>query len=143
MALPSEEPQPPRPVPFVEHAAIVQGQAAVGLAMLLYFATTRGGLTGLPDQIRSATLGALEAVDLASRAHVRRVSATGRTEARPVPAAPLSIHEPLSVTEAATALGLTERRVRDLAAAGLGYKVGGRWVLDRTSVDRERERRSA
>ncbi|MEU2625739.1 hypothetical protein [Kitasatospora sp. NPDC007106] len=42
-------------------------------------------------------------------------------------------HE-ITTTEASTLLALSERRVRQLAAEGMGRRQAGRWFLDRSAV---------
>jgi excisionase family DNA binding protein len=53
--------------------------------------------------------------------------------------------ELISVTEAAAELGLSTARVRLLAAEGdlPASKIGGRWLVERSGVDRRRRRSSA
>ena len=52
-------------------------------------------------------------------------------------------HDEISIDEAAGILGVSPRRVRTLAAGGLGRKVGSRWLIDRAAVLAEVERRGA
>lgn len=66
------------------------------------------------------------------------VGGSGETEV-PEVEAPLG-HE-ITTGEAATLLGLSPRRVRQLAGGGMGRLRGGRWVLDRSAVLAYAERR--
>lgn len=138
-------------VPFVQHAAVVHGRAAVGVAWLLERSVSRGDLEALPAAMRAEVVAAIEAVRLAgaawSRRNVGAVSGadSGTSATRAGADGASSAHEPrgevLGVTESAEILGVGVRRARDLAAGGLGEKVGGRWVLHRAAVEEERARR--
>jgi excisionase family DNA binding protein len=57
----------------------------------------------------------------------------------------LAIDSFISVSDAADALGLSPARVRLLAANGAlpAEKIGGRWLVERSGVERRRARRSA
>ena len=136
-------------VPFLDGgAAVVHGRAAIGVAWLLQRAVERGETASLPDAVRAETLAAIQAVDLASRAWVRRqpsavsTSEFGTSAARPAADPASSTHE-ITTAEAAEMLGVGERRARDLAASGLGRRAGGRWMLNRARVVAEVERRGA
>ena len=138
-------------VPFLDPpAAIVHGRAAVGVAWLLQRAVARGDLASLPQAVREETVAAAHAIDLASRAWARRqppaaVSAavSGSSAAPLRPDASHSLHDVLTVAQAAELLGVRPRRARDLAASGLGRRVGGRWVFERAAVEAEAVRRGA
>lgn len=137
-------------VPFLDGgAAVVHGRAATGVAWLLQRAVERGETASLPDAVRAETLAAIQAVDLASRAWARRQTTAvstadcGSSAARPAPDPAHSNDDLLTTAEAAEMLGVKERRARDLAASGLGRRVGGSWVLDRAAVEAEAERRGA
>ncbi len=132
-----------RGVPFLDPpAAIVHGRAAVGVAWLLQRAVNRGDLAGLPGGVHGDTVAAIQAVDLAARAWGRRTAAvTGRTAEPSAPDPSVSTHDTVTAAEAARVLRLSQRRVRDLAAAGLGRKAAGGWLLDRGAVEAEAKRR--
>ncbi|MFI7148418.1 hypothetical protein ACIBO2_26195 [Nonomuraea sp. NPDC050022] len=85
---------------------------------------------------------ALESVKADTREAARRWEAStisaDISEETPRPeTAPLS--EWVTTEQAATQLGVTSRRARQLAAGGLGVKVHGAWLLDPEAV---RERRT-
>lgn len=133
---------------FVAHpAAVVSGPAAVGVAWLLRRAVDQGDIAGVPSSIRDATVAAVQAVEMAAAAWAGRTAAEfGRTAAPPAPPPSSSSHgscSSLTVPEAAAVLQLSHRRVRDLAASGLGRKAGGAWVLDPMAVQAEARRRAA
>lgn len=137
-------------VPFVDPPpAIVHGRAAVGVAWLLRRAADRGDLASLPEAVRAETVAAIQAVDLASKAWARRqptadaTAVCGTSAARPPAGGSHSAGDVLTTAQAAQLLGVKERRARDLAASGLGRLVGGRWMLDRSAVEAEAERRGA
>lgn len=134
-----------RAVPYLEHGAIIHGRAATGVAWLLDRAVNRGDLAGLPETVREDTLLAVEACRLAARAWACRSAAAefGTSAARHDDGGASSAHEVLDVTTVAELLGVGERRARDLAAGGLGKKLGGRWVFDAAAVAAEAEKRGA
>lgn len=136
------------PIPFLDPPpAIVQGDAASGLARLLQRAVARGELEVLPEAVRARTIPAIQAIDLASRAWERRRatsgqgSANGSTEAQNGAGGSYSPHDLLSASEAAVVLNVSERQARTLAGRGLGRQVAGRWMLDRSAVEDEAQRR--
>jgi len=68
------------------------------------------------------------------------VSGGGSAEVPPGEVVPGSVSAVVDTPTAAAALALSERRVRQLLAAGLldGQKVGGRWVVDVDDLQRVR-----
>ena len=134
---------------YVEGAALVSGFAAHVFDVLLARhlpAVLR--FTPLSPEQRAEVEAARAAIARAADVYVGMpvVSAFGSAE---TPAAEIGASwagdEVVTTAEAAVLLGVSERRARQLAAAGLGRKVGQRWVLDRGAVLawRDRQRRSA
>ncbi|GAA0215539.1 hypothetical protein GCM10009527_009250 [Actinomadura nitritigenes] len=137
------------PTRYVQ-GAVVAGGAAVVLDRVLSsrhvvealeaMAARDPGLRAELEAMRDAVRRA------AAEAALARVSGgggvTGSAETRPGEGAPGSVYE-IGTAEAARLLGLTERRVRQLAAGGLGRRVGGRWLLDRGLVMAYGQRRRA
>lgn len=125
--------------------AIVHGYAARALAIYLRSAWERGEFSALPADGREDVRLTISAIAHAGEAwYRRRPSAHGSAEAfAPEMQAPSDHDVFLTVDEAAGLLGLTPRRVRSLAAAGLGVKVGGVWMLDAEQVELEAKRRAA
>ena len=131
-----------RPVPYLEAGAFVHGRAAVGLEFLLARAANRGELRALPDAVREDTAAAIEAIGLAAHAWTRRAaSLSGRTEVVPASNAASSDHDVLSTAQVAGMLKVTDRQARNLAAQGLGERVGGRYIFERSAVQAEAVRR--
>lgn len=137
-------------VPFLDPPpAIVHGPAAVGMAFVLRRAMHAGFFDGLPEHLVSQTIAAVRAVDFAAKAWERRqpdrtaepIAASGNSETR-IEWDRAHSEDAMSVSEAAMILELGERQVRNLAASGLGRRVGKGWVLDRAAVEAERERRA-
>lgn len=62
---------------------------------------------------------------------------------QPAAAEPASPPQLMTSKAAAALLGITDRQARNLAASGLGVKIGRRWWLDRAAVLAEKERRAA
>jgi hypothetical protein len=130
--------------PYVE-GALIEGFAAHVFDRVL--------ARHLPAYLGPFSAEQRAAVD-AARAAVKR--AADRYEQRPLSAvngsaatqgaetSADSAHEWISTSEAAVMLGVHERRARQLAAGGMGRKIGRAWLLDRSMVLAYRdERRSA
>ncbi|WP_345195967.1 hypothetical protein [Streptomyces lavendulae] len=91
-------------------------------------------LDDLPAWMRPEVDAARRAIRLAAREYEALPIAVAGTSETPVPeVGPLSPHE-IDTYQASILLGLGERRVRQLAAGGMGRLVGGRWLLDRSAV---------
>ncbi len=133
------------PSRYVE-GALVTGFAAYALHALMVSPRVAEQL----DRMAQAQPWIRPELDAARRA-LRRAAA--EYEALPVAvdgsaaeqlaeAAASSVHE-IDTAQAAALLGLSERRIRQLAAEGMGRQVGGRWLLDRGLVLAYGHRRSA
>lgn len=130
--------------PFIDPPpAIVHGYSARVLAGWLRREWDRGDFDWVPADGREQLYATIRAIEFAGDAWARRrISAVGNSEApRTEIGAPL-INE-MSIAEAAAVLDLTTRRVRTLAAEGLGRKVGSVWVCDAAAVLALAESRSA
>jgi excisionase family DNA binding protein len=99
---------------------------------------------------RSAFERALREIHLAAQEwlDLQRAAASGTTATAPTPVRSVSGHDDIGTRDAAELLGLGERRVRDLVAAGeLGARrVGNSWRLSRAAVldyAADRRRRAA
>lgn len=131
-------------VTYVREGAVVDGFAAHVLDRLLarYLPAV---LAGLPAWARAEVEATRDEIRRAARAYESLpVAAVGSAELPPGEVAPQWTpgDEGMSTGAAADFLGVSSRRARQLAAAGLGRKVGGVWVLDRSSVLAERDRRA-
>jgi hypothetical protein len=71
------------------------------------------------------------------------VAAGGNSETPDAEMPPSWMETEVGTREAAELLGVSARRARQLAAGGLGRKVGSVWVLDRALVVAEATRRRA
>jgi hypothetical protein len=114
----------------IRDAALVDGTAAVIIAAVLK-RHLPAYLAALPVPVRRDVDQALDALQRAAAAHR---SASGKTETPSTPVDAGSDQQGLTTAEAAQMLGVGERRARQLAAAGLGRKVGPVWLLDPTAV---------
>ncbi len=140
-------------MPFVDPPpAIIAGYPARVLAVWLGRAVARGAFDELQPVERRHVLAAVRAIELAGEAwYQRRPSAViediadlGNSETLLAEIGARSSHgDHCSIDEAAAALGVSARRARQLAAAGLGHKVGAVWVVDRGALLAELERRAA
>ena len=128
---------------FIPAAVVIDGYAARALAIMLRRDWDRGDFRSLPPEGRSEAYHAVRALERAGEAWMRsRPSVGGRAETAVVEIGSESSHEQfISVDTAAGLLGVSDRRVRQLAAAGLGAKVGGSWVIRRSDVELEAARR--
>lgn len=125
-------------VPFLDSAAVVHGYAARSIAVLL-----RGVDVGaIPAGGRPQVEATIEAIELAGAAWARKqtIAAVGSSEVVEAEVGAQCAQE-FSVSQAAVLLNLGERRVRSLAACGLGRKVGSVWVLDAAAVLVEAKKR--
>ncbi len=135
-----------RPARYINGpAALVIGYPAVVFTVVLRDLARRGYFGRLAPADRAEVLqliADIERVGVAWQTKRSAASAPGSPEtplALAVASSPQ--HEALTVEEAARMLHLTPRRVRQLAAGGLGTKRGHTWQLDRAAVLAELERR--
>ncbi|MDX5565647.1 hypothetical protein PYK79_23185 [Streptomyces sp. ID05-04B] len=129
---------------YVRSGAIVEGAAAHVLADLLGTEAARRYLRQKPPALQGDIERAVTAIRraaLAYEATLTPISAAGSSET-----AFAEIVQPfereITTGQAAALLGLTERRVRQLAAGGMGRRAGGRWLIDRTAVEEHRQQRT-
>lgn len=122
--------------------AVVDGVAAHLLDQLLNLPDVRRRLADLPPWMRVELDAAARAIGQAAADHrARRGAATGSPELLdPVTATGSTVDDLIGVDQAAALLGVSARRVRQLAPA-LGVKNGGRWWLARPLVETLREAR--
>jgi excisionase family DNA binding protein len=120
--------------PFLEAAAVVTGWPAWTLARLLpdQEAADRLARVGIRGDHAAAVLATLAAIRRAGDTWHAAATAAGSAEAPEPPAPAPSAQEVVTVDQAATALGVTPRRVRQLIAADdlPARRVGTAWHLD-------------
>jgi hypothetical protein len=125
---------------YVREAVLIEGAAAHVLDRLLA-RYLPGVIESLPPWLRDEVLSARDGIRRAAVAYeARPVAVDGSAETDDSETSP-SWSEQITSGAAATILGVTERRVRQLGAAGLGRKVGRAWVFDRAVVQAERAHR--
>lgn len=129
--------------PYVESAAVVGGPAAHVLDRIMKAPRVRRIIELLPEPLRSEVAATRRAIALAAAAYEARSVVSGRSHETPgTETAPPSPGE-ITTREAAALLGVSERRCQQLAAGGLGRRVAGRWLLDKSAVLAYRDRRRA
>lgn len=135
-------------VPFIDPPpAFVFGYSAQVISKWLRSTWNRGEFEHLDPAGRDELYATLKAIEYAADAWQRRrvsavTSGVGNTETSNAEPSASSSRD-MSSDQVAAMLGLTSRRARQLAAAGLGHKVGAVWVCDRDAVLAEAERRAA
>lgn len=129
--------------PYVE-GALIEGFAAHVLDRVLarhlpaYLGRFSAGQRAEVDAARTAIRRAADAYEQRPL-----IAVSGSAETHGAETSADSAHE-ISTSEAAVILRITERRARQLAAGGMGRKVGRAWLLDRSLVLAYRdERRTA
>lgn len=119
--------------PDVAHALLVTLAAGV----------KAGTLHGAPWKVTTAVHGVLREL-IARSSAPRDISGSGSQRRIDVPPLALSQGEVMSAPEAADALGITPRRVGQLAEEmQVGCKVGGRWIFTPDDVQTMRRRHAA
>jgi hypothetical protein len=117
----------------------VWGFAASLVARAVRSAVARGEFDGLHPKDRDRLVRLVEDLEACEAAWIEHRNGSSETPQTEIVGSSGS----MTTEAAATVLGVTARRARQLAAAGLGVKHGGRWSLDRVAVLREVERREA
>lgn len=114
--------------------ALVEGVSAHVLARVLASPNVAQVLRSLPPWMLPELEATCRAIGQAAREYEQLpVAVDGRSETE-VPQVETPLGHEITTGEASRLLGLTERRVRQLAAGGMGQRRGGRWVLDRSAV---------
>lgn len=124
-------------------AAVVDGAAAHVLDRLLRHSEVRRLLDALPVWLRGELAETHRALERAAAAYVARPVAEAGTAVPGLPeiVAASAPEDLLTVAEVAGLIGRSERRVRQLAAAGLGVKRAGAWLIPRSLAEIVREDR--
>ncbi|MFJ7159746.1 hypothetical protein ACIQUQ_33000 [Streptomyces sp. NPDC101118] len=120
--------------PEYVHGALIHGVSAHVFDRVLRSPNVARLLDELPAWMRPEVDGARRAIRLAAQEYEGLpVAVDGSAATQAAALGPLSPHE-IDTYQASVLLGLGERRVRQLAAGGMGRRVGGRWLLDRSAV---------
>lgn len=116
--------------PYVEAGAVVvSGRVAILYAQVLAWPEVAGALDRHADTEEIETRRAMRK---AAKRYAAQVRASQRSNETPDPADAATSW--ISAGEAARILGVSTRRVQQLASGGLGEKSAGRWRLDRDLV---------
>lgn len=132
---------------FIESAAVLSGPAALVVSRVLSSPNVVKVLSGLPPWLapyRSEISAAVQAIHRAAKAFETAATAPGRDTATVVGAVTLDSNSEWTVRKAADYLGLSRRRVQELAGQLGGRRVGRLWILDEVTVrELARQRRGA
>jgi excisionase family DNA binding protein len=129
-----------RPRCYIRHAVIADGWVAYFLGTAAVRSALRDVLDDLPaGPAREAVLDLLSACRLAGKAWAAEVRAS-QTETRESAIGVQSNHGELTTTCAADMLGISPRRVRQLAANGElpARRVGARWRFSADEIQKRR-----
>lgn len=118
----------------VQDAALIGGREAVFLAAVLR-RHAPDYLRAAPVEVRRDVDRAIEALRRAGEAYRASTSGNAETETGPESTESGRSDELMTTAKAAELLGVTDRRVRQLAAAGAGRKVGQTWLIDPTHIE--------
>lgn len=123
---------------FIE-GALVRGYVAVLAGVGLRDLARKGFYDRTEPGARAELLAVIAEIERAGSAWQAGIeAANGNSETSPAEIAPRSA---VSAEQAASLLGVSPRRVRQLAPLIGGVKNGGRWRFERGAVLAERERR--
>ena len=127
---------------YLRQAAYVEGVAAHVLAELLATPAARRYLRARPPALQGDIERAIVAIRQAAGAYQATLgpASAGGSAETPLAEIVQPFDREITTSEAAVLLGVTERRVRQLAARGMGRKAGSQWLLDRTAVEERRRR---
>lgn len=123
---------------YVQDAAVLSGQIAQLAGVALRDLARKGYFDRVAPHARAELLAAIGDLERAGRARKRPDLPNGSSE---TPIAEIGRSSPLSADQVAALLGLTARRVRQLAAELGGRLERGRWVFERDAVAAEAARR--
>jgi excisionase family DNA binding protein len=127
---------------YLRQAAYVDGVVAHVLAELLATPAARRYLRSRPATLQGDIERAIVAIRQAAGAYEKTLGPASADGSAETPLAEIvqPFDREITTREAAALLGVTERRVRQLAAGGMGRKAGSQWLLDRTAVEEYRRR---
>lgn len=129
---------------YIESGALVCGSSALLLSRILRSANVATVVSNPPGWVDRADLHAqVAAIHRAAEAFETASSAHERESATPLGAVTAELDTGWPVRRAATYLGLSPRRVQELAPELGGRRAGRRqWVLDPVAVRHEKKRRA-
>jgi hypothetical protein len=125
-----------------EASAIVGGYVANVLSGVLRGLAREGTFDRLPAHQRAEVLRVIASIEHAGGVWLSRRGAVSGPASPVLPPGDAGSAQ-LTTEEAAEMLGIQPRQMRKLALAGLGYRLGSRWVFDRASILAEQQRREA
>lgn len=125
---------------YIEGGAIITGYPAVLVAVGLRDLARRGFYDRVEPGARADLLALIADIERAGQAWRASIETQ---PGNPETARPEIVAESVMTAEqASTLLGLTARRVRQLAPVIGGHKHRGRWTFDQAAVLAEKERRT-
>jgi excisionase family DNA binding protein len=125
--------------PYVEHGAIVSGGPTWMISRILASPSVRDLLDNPPAWIERGHLAAtVDAIHQAARAF--EAESAARERGKPATVSAVAAQSEWTTREAADYLGLSQRRVQEIAADLGGTQAGRRWRIPATAA-REYQRR--
>lgn len=124
---------------YVEGGAVVSGYVALLVGVALRKMARDGNFDRVEPGARGELLKVISEVERAGRAW--RAGALPSYGSADAPRAEIERSSVMSAEEAALEMGVSGRRVRQLAHLLGGLKTGGRWQFDRAAVLAEGQRR--
>jgi hypothetical protein len=125
-----------------EASAVVSGYVAHVLSGVLRGLSREGTFDRLPAHQRAEVLRTLNAIEHAGSVWRARRGAVSGPASPALPPGDAGSAQ-LTTEEAAKVLGVQPRQMRKLGLAGLGHRLGGRWLFDRNAILAEQQRREA
>ncbi|MEU2625864.1 hypothetical protein [Kitasatospora sp. NPDC007106] len=120
--------------PYVEGAALVSGVSAHVLDRILASPDVTRIFATMAPWMRPEVEATRRAIHRAALLYEALPHAANGSAETDIPEVEAPLPHEITTTEASAVLGLGERRVRQLAAEGMGRQLAGRWLLDRSAV---------
>jgi hypothetical protein len=125
---------------FVKDAAVISGYSARLVGVALRDLARKGYFDAVAPSARTELLDLIAEIEKAGRAW--QISLNEQAGNAETPQPEIAAQSVMTAEQASTFLGLTARRVRQLAPVIGGHKHRGRWTFDRAAVLAEKERRT-
>ena len=120
--------------PYISGAALVSGAPAHVIDRVLRSPDVQRVINNLPPWLRVEVTATVQAIRTAASRYEAQPKRSDETPIGETVACSGRVDGWLNVGQAASLLGVTPRRVQQLAVGGMGHKVGHTWRLDPTAV---------